>query len=66
MNGQVINFARLAEIYRKLCPVELGVSIVTRAEHFGNTEPEDPRCVYKDDKGIQYLTGACILQHICA
>ena len=64
MNGQVINFARLAEIYRKFCPVERGLSIVTRAEHFGNTEPEDPLCVYKDDKGIQYLTGADITAYL--
>ena len=37
---------------------------MTRAEQLGNTEREDPLCIYKDDKGIQYLTGADITVHL--
>ena len=37
---------------------------MTRAEQLGNTETEDPICVYKDEKGIQYLTGADITAYL--
>ena len=31
----------------------------------GNTEPEDPLCIYKDKKGIQYLTGTDVTAYFC-
>ena len=51
-------------MYNLFRPVELGLSIVTRAEQLGNTEPEDPLCVYKDEKRIQYLTRADITAYL--
>lgn len=58
MNNQVIKHARLSSEYADYCPVELGLKIVTRAQLLGNTAPDDPLCVYKNDKGkTVYLTG---------
>ena len=56
MNGQVISFAHLSVAYVYYFPVELKLNIVTRALVLGNTAPEDPLCVYKNEKGIQCLT----------
>ena len=30
-----------------------------------NTEPEDPLCIYKYNKGIQYLTGTAVTAYFC-
>ena len=45
----------MAEKYKIFCPVELGLSIVTRAKQLDNTKSEDALCVYKDKKVISSL-----------
>ncbi|KAL7523951.1 hypothetical protein ACHAXR_001316 [Thalassiosira sp. AJA248-18] len=67
MNGQIIVFVRLSVEFRSYCPVVAGQSIVTRAQVLGNTEPEDPLCVYKDKDGkVQYLTGTDVTDYFRA
>lgn len=57
MNGQIITYNRILE-YPEACPVENGLNIVARAQVLGNTEPDDPLCVYRDKNGdVKYLTG---------
>ena len=63
MNGQILSYARLPFEHRAYCPVVLGLNIVARAEVLGNTEPEDPLCVYRDEKGMQYLTSTEITKY---
>ena len=63
MNGQILSYARLSSEHVAYCPVALGLNIVARAEVLGNTEPEDPLCVYKDEKGVQYLTGTEVTKY---
>ncbi|KAL7525503.1 hypothetical protein ACHAXR_001038, partial [Thalassiosira sp. AJA248-18] len=57
MNGQIVNHARLPA-YPEYCPVNLGCSILTRAQLLGYDKPDDPLCVYRDDDGdTVFLTG---------
>jgi len=57
MNKQIIKHAALPA-HPEYCPVRLGLLIVARAQFLGKTDPLDPLCVYKDDKGeVKYLTG---------
>ena len=52
-----ITYNRILE-YPEACPVENGLNIVARAQVLGNTEPDDPLCVYRDKNGdVKYLTG---------
>jgi len=64
MNNQILSYARLALEHQDYCPVVLGLNIVARAEVLGKTEPEDPLCVYKDNKGVQYLTGSEMTKYL--
>jgi len=64
MNGQILSYARLSKIHSAYCPVEIGLNIVARAEVLGKSEPEDPLCVYKDKKGIHYLTGSDVTKYL--
>ena len=58
MNNQILSYARLIPQHQAYCPVELSFQIVACVEVLGSTEPNDPLCVYKDEKGVQYLTGS--------
>ena len=51
MNGQIILYTRVV-YHPKYCSVVLGLNIVARAEVLGNTWPDDPLCVYRDEDGI--------------
>ena len=61
MNGQIIKFTRLSRRFKHYCPVENQLDIMARAAYLGSTDPEDPLCVYRNEKGeTNYLTGSDI------
>ena len=49
-NGQIIVYAKTV-LHLKYCPVVLVLNIVASAQVVGDTGPDDPLCVYKDEDG---------------
>ena len=72
-NGQEITQARLQPnpeldagpcSTSDLCPVRRSLSIKTRANVLGHTDPEDPLCVYRKKCGdVVYLTGTDMTEY---
>ena len=61
MNGQILWYQRETR-FPDYCPVCLGLNLVWCVGTLGQ-QNDDPLCVYRDKKGVQYLTGKAVTEY---